>query len=60
MQTTKGPIMGKIAKPDGLTPHGATAKLYDELHDLHERAGLPSTRDSVDGWISRLLGFTTS
>ena len=55
MQTTKGPIMGKIAKPDGLTPHGAAAKLYDELHDLHERAGLPSTRE-----LGRRLDLTAT
>ena len=47
--------MGKIAKPDGLTPHGAAAKLYDELHDLHERAGLPSTRE-----LGRRLDLTAT
>lgn len=36
--------MGKIAKPDGLPPDSAAQEFYDELHDLHERAGWPSTR----------------
>jgi hypothetical protein len=60
MQTTKGPIMGKIAKPDGLTPHGAAAKLMTSCTTCTNAPDYPARVNSVDGWISRLLGFTTS
>jgi hypothetical protein len=45
--------MAKIAMPDGLPPDSAVKKLYEELHDLHERAGLPSTR-----MLGKRLDFT--
>jgi hypothetical protein len=37
--------MGRIRKPDGLPPDSAAEALYSALHDLHERAGRPSTRE---------------
>ena len=31
--------------PDGLVPGSAAWQLYDELHNLHELAGLPSCKE---------------